>query len=159
MSLNLDVNLYRTYNYYLNNHSYLTANKNGFGSREGHAKKINFNKNAKEAVERHTKEGSSLYDENIENLKEIIAFTKKRGINLLLFTPPATKFYREKLNKHQLEKTIWACEALEKKNANVRYVNFLNNDDFLLEDFYDADHLNAKGAQKLSTLLNKMITE
>jgi hypothetical protein len=157
LSLNLDVNLLRVYSGYLKSHSYLTANKMGFGSRRGQKENINFKLNAEEAVNKHTKEDFYLFDENIANLNNIISFINKKNINLILFIPPATKYYSEQLNLNQLSKTINTCRKLDKQNPKVKFVNLLNDEQFKLQDFYDADHLNDKGAKKLSEILNDLI--
>jgi hypothetical protein len=37
------------------------------------------------------------------------------------------------------------------------YYNFLNDPSFQAEDFYDADHLDEKGAKKFTLLLDSVI--
>jgi hypothetical protein len=41
---------------------------------------------------------------------------------------------------------------------HVAYFNFLRDSRFVTADFYVSDHLNARGAEKFSKILNTIIT-
>ena len=61
------------------------------------------------------------------------------------------------MDKKQLEITTEICNKLDEKYSNITYLNWLEKDNFIDEDFFDADHLNNKGAIKLTQLLNDYI--
>jgi hypothetical protein len=46
---------------------------------------------------------------------------------------------------------------IEKENENVYYYNFINDNDFLENDFFDADHLNELGAMKFTKKIDDVI--
>jgi hypothetical protein len=48
-------------------------------------------------------------------------------------------------------------DNLAHKYDHVSYLNWLQHDSFTEDDFFDADHLNEYGAEKLSKLLNDYI--
>ena len=50
-------------------------------------------------------------------------------------------------------------EATKKiaEKYNIEYWDFEESDQFNIEDFYDMEHLNRKGALKFSTMLNDSI--
>ena len=47
--------------------------------------------------------------------------------------------------------------SLTKNYNNTTYVDFLLDTSFVKADFYDADHLNDKGAKKLTIKLESLI--
>ena len=49
------------------------------------------------------------------------------------------------------------CDNLDKQYEHVVYLNWLKHSDFTEEDFYDADHLNEYGAEKLTRMLDQYI--
>ncbi|MEW4924991.1 hypothetical protein [Algibacter sp. 2305UL17-15] len=87
-------------------------------------------------------------------LKDIIKWSKLKDINVVLFTPPAYKSYRENMNKEQLEMTVRAANNIANTFDNCMYINFMADTSFTAKDFYDADHLSEIGAKKLSGKLN-----
>jgi molybdopterin/thiamine biosynthesis adenylyltransferase len=69
---------------------------------------------------------------------------------LVFITFPAYDTYKNKLDNNQLQETINYMDLIEKRNDNVYYFNLLNENDFMQEDFFDADHLNKVEASKLT---------
>ena len=51
-----------------------------------------------------------------------------------------------------------ALKQITEKNG-VPYFNYLRDDRFTDEDFIDSDHLNERGAKKLSHLLNEDVVK
>lgn len=113
------------------------------------------------AVKRHTKEEIDLYilNENKFFLEAICKRCKERNIKVVILTTPTHYSYYSQLNKNQLDITTNICSSLCNKYPNVTYLNWLTDDRFIDEDFFDSDHLNDKGAQKLTTMLNKEISQ
>jgi hypothetical protein len=57
----------------------------------------------------------------------------------LPITLPAFYTYRNRLDNNQLNATIEYIDYITKEN-NVYYYNFLNDAEFIEEDYFDADH-------------------
>jgi hypothetical protein len=106
--------------------------------------------------------GSLAYDEkNVEKnsryLKELIAFGKSKGLNLIFVCTPKSPCYLDSyLN---LAKTQSAKQQLDLlfKEAGMNYYDLLNDQSFNDDDFIDFDHLNDAGALKFISILQKDI--
>lgn len=111
------------------------------------------------AAQRHThiSMDSTIVNENVRRLDEIIQICQKKRISVILLTTPTYNTYRNNLKKGQLDIMFkYAC-LFENKYDNVYYINLLDSDYFVQEDFMNSDHLNAFGAEKLTTLLDHYI--
>lgn len=109
------------------------------------------------AANRHTKSNKEMLDENISYLEDMIEDAKKRGIEVILLTTPTYYTYRDNLDEEQLHEMVDLCNNLVLKYDHVSYLNWLQHDSFIEDDFFDADHLNEYGAEKLTKLLNDYI--
>jgi hypothetical protein len=158
LSYSLSVNLERIFNYYYyKSNSNLTCTNSGFGINYG-KKNINLDSAGYVAALRHTKymnEANFSYNE--EAVKNLILLAKKNGVNIILYTPPAWHTYSGNINKRLLNITIDTVNGLCKRYSNVSYLNYLNDKSFQRDDFLDADHLNGKGAKKLSVRIDSLI--
>jgi hypothetical protein len=99
----------------------------------------------------------ALYNENLTLLNSLAKFCDNKQVKVIFFTPPAYKSYRENLNKEQSDKTIETMTKFVNEHPNCLYINLSDDPDFEAEDFYDADHLNEIGAEKLSKKINAII--
>jgi hypothetical protein len=161
LSNKLYVNMIKLYNY-LNKRDILSCSKLGWGLgyKSGNAK--NLNQTGKTAALRHTRDIYSdkdvkIFAENINILEAIIELCNKQDIQVILLTTPTYITYREQLNNDQLTKMITSADQIAAKHPNCEYVNLLADTNFIAEDFYDADHLNEIGAEKLSELINQKL--
>lgn len=159
LSNKIGPNLKRLISYYVMNKTNITCTNWGWGTSYDSSKNQDLLETGKTASLRHTRDDISserniiVFNENISILNKIIE--SKENLEVILFTPPAYKTYREHLNQEQLNQTIKISTEIAEKHDNCVYYNFLENSDFIAEDFFDADHLNEKGAKKLSILLNE----
>ncbi|MCX7550558.1 hypothetical protein [Xanthomarina sp. F2636L] len=111
---------------------------------------------AKVVAKKH--EDSSMdFRLNTERIQSIIDLCKERDIEVLLVNMPVSQNYLNYLNPEKLQKIQATCEAIIKNNPNVRGLNFLRNSYFKLNDFQDADHLNAQGAKKCTLLIDEFL--
>ena len=76
---------------------------------------------------------------------------------MILLTTPTYKTYRDNLKTEQLDIMLKYGHLFESKFDNVHYINLLDSDCFVQEDFQNSDHLNAFGAEKMTTLLDHYI--
>ena len=61
------------------------------------------------------------------------------------------------MNRIQWQKTIEKAEFLAREYDGVVYFNFYDDKRFKEDDFKDGDHLNSKGAKKITQILNNII--
>ena len=112
------------------------------------------------ASKRHTRnniysnENKDIFSKNIWYLNQISNWAKTNGVEVIFFTPPAHISYINNLNPEQLSITRNTVRNISDKYDNCNYIDLMESSFFEKNDFYDADHLNEKGAKKLSKLLN-----
>ena len=157
--------LKKTANYYLRGKSKKTINSYGWGISYKSAHGQDLNETGPIAAKRHTKttqnpdEIKDVFREMNGFLESIINECEAKDAEIFLFTPPAYKTYRENLNGKQLAATLDTMTQITNKFQNCRYVNFMEDERFTAEDFYDADHLNEIGAKKLTSLIDEFISK
>lgn len=115
--------------------------------------------NGKIVAKRHTKKiiDTTIVNENARMVNEIIKKCHNKKISVILLTTPTYKTYRDNLNKEQLDIMLNYGHFFESKYDNVHYINLLDDDCFIQEDFQNSDHLNEFGAKKLTLILNHYI--
>ncbi|HAH32825.1 MAG TPA: hypothetical protein DCL44_10985 [Elusimicrobia bacterium] len=94
---------------------------------------------------------------NIRYLRKSIEFSLQRGITPMLVTLPVSYTYSNHIDK---SKYLWMQERIRGlcTEYHIRYLNYFTDRRFGPEDFSDPDHLNSKGSEKLSRILNKEIS-
>ena len=124
----------------------------GFGIYRREKRKTDWN-DAEIKIEKDTYPKLEFVALNEKYLNEMLQFCAQRHIHVILMTPPVSKKYfklenanQKKLNRQILARTL-------KRWCDVTYVNFEQDSRFCSEDFYDATHLNTRGAEKLTVLL------
>jgi hypothetical protein len=158
LSVKLKNNLSRLKNYYLDQDKMIQVETSGWAFFKEERTINSIKQSGTIIAKRHTIKDDALVDENIEFLDKIMKLCKNEGVKVLLVTLPAHKSYRANLDKHQLNIVVSAGERMKQKYNNCSYLNLLEDDNFNGEDFYDADHLNRKGAKKLSVLVDRFIS-
>ncbi|WP_159799745.1 D-alanyl-lipoteichoic acid biosynthesis protein DltD [Flavobacterium sp. MK4S-17] len=141
---------------YLNKGTLAECNEKGWEQYYG----ININNNAetgKEIVDKH-EYGTLDFSGNVGRINNIIGECREKNIKVVLVTMPVTSYYADNVNKQKLGKIIAQCNSFNKKDG-VYYVNLFQDKRFNNADFYDVDHLNTKGAQKCTEILNDYISE
>lgn len=160
LTFRLGTNIERLYSYYIKGESPETASKLGWGTDHKSGGDPNLLEDGISASKRHTadldKEKLTIR-QNVENLNEMAAEANKRGIKVILFTPPAYKTYVERLNERQLKLMRTSVDDLMARYPNIQYVDYLTDTAFVKEDFYDSDHLNEIGAEKLTRMLDGLM--
>jgi hypothetical protein len=156
-SLPIKENISRIISFYFKNESAITTDSLGHGIYYLSEYKNDLYKTGEIAALLHTDKKLNNWAENISSLCKIIEICKDNNITVILYTPPAYSTYRTHLDPFQLNKTIESAQYFCKKNSNVYYFNFLVDTFFTANHFYDANHLNDKGAKLLSIKLNSLI--
>lgn len=143
--------------YYFDKKPLLNCNSLGWGNDLSDRPKTDLEKVGVIAAKRHTIEQWDLLEANISVYKQLNAWCEKRGVKVILVTPPAYISYRGNLNPVQYNEMIKVGNMLESEFDNCVYYNFMAHPDFMTSDFYDPDHLNVEGAKKFSLILNDLI--
>lgn len=113
------------------------------------------------SARRHTADASKwLYFHTNEGYLEHIAKRcQERKIRLILITVPARPSYYTNLNEAQMNQNTTAIKRIEDKFNDVVYYNFLKDNRFQSDDFFDADHLSEIGAKKLTMILQDIVSK
>ncbi|MDJ0646965.1 MAG: hypothetical protein QNJ57_13375 [Flavobacteriaceae bacterium] len=158
---NFKINTSKTFRYILKGEDDKTCSTLGWGATFESKNSKNITKSGIIAAKRHTKlihseESIKIFESNTNLLQNLIVWSASKDIEVVLFTPPAWKSYRENLSKEQLEVTVKTASNFADNHDNCTYLNMLSDISFTLKDFYDADHVSQIGAKKLSLKLNSL---
>ena len=154
-SFNLNQNYKRISEYYFRNKNNLTCSKLGYGNII--EKQADLIESGKIAAARHTIYDEKYINESIEIINDFIYYAEENNILILFYTSPAYITYRANLNSTQLNFTIKTIDSICNNHKNSVYINLLDDERFLKDDFRDADHLNRNGAIKLTTIIDAKI--
>ena len=98
-----------------------------------------------------TSSGSEkLFIENCETLNKFADYCNQNNIKLLFLSIPVYPSFLENIDKEKLNRVVETLNNIVAKHRGCYYFNWLEDEDFVREDFFDADHLNEIGAEKLS---------
>ncbi|MDR0570914.1 MAG: hypothetical protein LBG71_06830 [Clostridiales Family XIII bacterium] len=145
----------RAYRYLFKRASLLEVTAKGYMPNAAVAQSLE--KTGAEAASRHTNPDTGMFARNKEVVEEIISWCEERRVELIFVTLPAHRAYSGKLDRSQWEATVSYMESLAGSHGRVRYYNLLEDGRFTDGCFYDADHLNDKGAEKLTRFLDGVI--
>jgi len=93
-----------------------------------------------------------LLDKFLDNMEEL---NKK----IILFVPPATKFYRAGISSDMVNAYNQLVMPIVESHKCCKFIDLFESDEFDENDFQDYDHLNINGANKLSEIIAKSIRE
>lgn len=146
-------NLIRLKDYYLGNKDFINSDETGWGTFSEIKLSGSIQFNAKMAVKRHS--ATKEFEDNLMlYLNSIGEICEKHDINLCLVSIPVMNIYFSQMDNNQWLHTQKLLQNFVADNSFVSYYNFLNDSRFTNDDFYNSDHLNARGAKKFSLLLN-----
>ncbi len=161
LGIQLRKNLRKLGDYYLRGEDPITCTELGWGTTHNSIDNQDLEKTGASASLRHTllieNAAGEQEKENLESLRQLTGICHEKGIHLLLVTLPAYETYAQRLKSEHLDYMQEALNTLIDGNANLLYLDLLNDPAFAREDFYDADHMNEKGTQKLSLILNEAL--
>lgn len=95
---------------------------------------------------------TTTIDPTEAKLDSMATLLRARGIDLVLLTTPVMPAYAAGARPAYLARNQAAAQRLVRRYG-ARYYDFWRDPRFQPGDFYDADHLNARGAARLSRLL------
>lgn len=94
--------------------------------------------------------------ENIQIFKDYLNLLKDHDIKPIVIVFPASKYYTENFSK-RIEDEFHAILNKVKKEYDFQYIDYFRSDLFNDDEFSDVSHLNPKGAEKFTKMLNKEI--
>ncbi|AIR61175.1 hypothetical protein LH23_11030 [Cedecea neteri] len=94
------------------------------------------------------------FTKNKENIKALISFTENHGIKLNVIMSPFPARYLDNIEHNMIVESRDFFTSLH--NNGFRYIDLLEDSDFSAADFYDGDHLNFSGAEKLYSKLKQL---
>jgi len=162
LSNELMYNFGRLYNYYILKKDDMTCTELGWGATYKSEEALDLYETGKIAATRHNKDIFAenrirIFEENMKVLNLFLELLNKKDIKLIFLTTPAYYTYRENLNSVQLNKMVETINNFVKQFSNCYYFNWFEDTDFEATDFYDGDHMNEIGAEKLSKKLSSAI--
>jgi hypothetical protein len=108
---------------------------------------------SKVSVKRHTKsEDERTFSASVAILDTFLAELEERNIKAVFVTTPVLPIYHQNMDEAQYQRMLNTVQTLSGKYG-VKYANYLKDERFTLDDFYDSDHLRISGAEKFSGLL------
>jgi len=157
LSISFKENIKRIYNYYLKSENSVTCNAFGWGVDAHSSQAKDLYKTGALVAKKHTATSDDLFEYNVNTLKEIADLCAQNKVDIILVTPPAFESYYLNLNDQQLEATVNTGFELANQHDNLSYYSFLEYWRFDKEHFFDADHLNERGALLFSKMINDII--
>lgn len=88
--------------------------------------------------------------------KEIADFCRDHNIRLILVTIPCWHSYNDKLDKNQINTMYQLIHQLQQEYGLI-YLDYMRDERFEADDFYDSNHLSDQGATKFSKILDEGI--
>lgn len=104
------------------------------------------------AARRHTSTDTSWVGYNLGYLRRLINLCRAIGAEPVLVTPPCYATYNEHLDKAQFDRYVDLTDTVVAAYG-LRWLDFLTDSRFTADDFWDADHLNDRGALKFTRVL------
>ena len=91
--------------------------------------------------------------ENVAYLEEMMKLLQRKKISLLVVIPPVTDYYQKASNPKYYD-FFYQTLAPMIEQYGFSVLDYYQSDLFFYEDYVDYDHLNEKGARKLSKLVS-----
>lgn len=150
----------RLMKYYLKRENNITCNSLGWGTgfkteNERYVDETIHIINQRRTVDDlYAEKNTDIFEKNLKVLHSFVEFCEQNDVLLIFLTTPYYRPFLEKLNTEQIHKVTETMNNFVKEQSNCYYINWSDHEDFVAEDFYDADHLNTTGAEKLSKKLS-----
>lgn len=160
----IDVNYTRIKNYYVHHKTELSIDEKGY-IKNRYEPEWNDSIYAKNTSRKHRFNlNSTKVQQKIRthynNLERLIKEAQSKNIQVILLSTPTTDLYKDYVIKtpqyYNLSNNILRLS----KHKNVTVIDyFTNNHDFKFSEFKNSDHLNAKGADKLTSKVDSILNK
>ena len=102
------------------------------------------------------KEYPETVQENREIVRNYLQLVISKGIIPILVMFPLTSYYNRYFSKKKFDEVRDFCKTVSGE-YNVQFLDLSGDERFYDGDFYDAEHLNSKGAAKVSKILSDVM--
>lgn len=109
-----------------------------------------------EVKRKFNKDYPMTVEENKVILDKYLDLLYSCNIKPIIVVPPQTKLYRANISEHIRDEFYGIINEFQKK-YEFQFIDYFYSDFFDDSDFYDVSHLNNKGSEKWTKLLNKDI--
>jgi hypothetical protein len=90
---------------------------------------------------------------NVAALERTCDVLKQRNVSVVFITVPTHHTYYDHINPKSYQRMQDTINEITEKYG-VPYFNYLRDERFTTDDFFNSDHLNRRGAEKFSRILN-----
>lgn len=118
--------------------------------------KINEEIGRKQALLDCNKNYPNTVRENMEIFEKYLKFLKKNDIKPIVMVCPVSKYYSNYFSK-KLDEEFHKIIAGFKEIYQFQFIDYFYSEEFDDEDFYDVSHLNERGAEKFTKILNDIV--
>lgn len=94
--------------------------------------------------------------ENIQIFREYLQLLKQNNIKPIVVVFPASKYYTKYFSQRIEDEFNYIIRKV-RKEYEFEYIDYFRCDLFEDDDFYDVSHLNLRGAEKFTDILNNII--
>jgi hypothetical protein len=91
---------------------------------------------------------------NVAALERACTLLKAKGVSVVFITVPTHRTYYDQINRESYQRMQETIKQITEK-YQVPYFNYLRDERFTEKDFINSDHLNERGAEKFSRILNE----
>jgi hypothetical protein len=111
---------------------------------------------ALERAKTHSKNYPETRIENESIMINILDLLTSKGIKPILVVFPTTIYYYSQFNGN-IKSRFYSIVSKLRKKYKFEVIDMFQSEEFDLQDFLDWDHLNKKGAEKMTKALDKML--
>ena len=130
----------------------------GFGTSYGTVSLLAEGKdNGAQRAQENTYEGMKSLQFCTSMLDSISTWCDAKNVRLVLVSTPTWGTFRQHCDPRQVEKADSTLHRVLQRHPKVLYYNHWEDSSFVITDFYDADHLNQRGARKLTLMLKNEV--
>lgn len=110
----------------------------------------------KQALRDCNKNYPETVNENKQILKDYLQLLKKNEIQPIIVICPASKYYTEYFSQ-RIEEEFHSIIREVAQEYNFQFMDYFRSEEFHDDDFQDVSHLNIRGAEKFTRMLNEKI--
>ncbi len=100
---------------------------------------------------------SNRIDQNRQYVEGIINKSTKKNVKVILVNVPLYRSYRDNQNREFVTRQKEFCNYFVENYSNVLFYDFSDDPRFMGDDFYDANHLNERGTEKFTRMLDSIM--
>src|SRR5690554_4031209 len=104
-----------------------------------------------------TRSDDKRVNQNRKYLEEIIQKCAEKNVKVILINVPLYVSYRDNLNTKFLKQQKDFCHYFTENHENVMFYDFSCDPRFTEDDYYDVTHLNERGAEKFTVLIDSVM--